>query len=159
MCTLMTALLLFSATIAKPSLPADFPLTDKVREKLASGFYTTVECKVSNTGVITGKASLSNQHALLGYGAMWVIILSDKDGNVLWCSKLDRHTIGVGGISGEKSSKTFKYEFPKTLIDEVENVDIGLSRYEKNPWKTIMEHLEKTKETVRKVQDILKLFN
>jgi len=150
---------LLSATIAKSGLPADFPLADKVREKLASGFYTTVECKVSNTGVITGKASLSNQHALLGYGAMWVVILSDKDGNVLWCSKLDRHTIGVGGISGEKSSKVFKYEFPKALVDEVGNVDIGLSRYEKNPWKTIMAHLEKTKEAAQKVQDILKLFN
>jgi hypothetical protein len=155
----MTLVFLFSATIAKSGLPADFPLADKVREKLASGFYTTVECKVSNTGVITGKASLSNQHALLGYGAMWVVILSDKDGNVLWCSKLDRHTIGVGGISGEKSSKVFKYEFPKALVDEVGNVDIGLSRYEKNPWKTIMAHLEKTKEAAQKVQDILKLFN
>jgi hypothetical protein len=159
MCSLMTLVFLFSATIAKSGLPADFPLADKVREKLASGFYTTVECKVSNTGVITGKASLSNQHALLGYGAMWVVILSDKDGNVLWCSKLDRHTIGVGGISGEKSSKVFKYEFPKALVDEVGNVDIGLSRYEKNPWKTIMAHLEKTKEAAQKVQDILKLFN
>jgi hypothetical protein len=155
----MTLVFLFSATIAKSGLPADFPLADKVREKLASGFYTTVECKVSNTGVITGKASLSNQHALLGYGAMWVVILSDKDGNVLWCSKLDRHTIGVGGISGEKSSKVFKYEFPKALVDEVGNVDIGLSRYEKNPWKTIVAHLEKTKEAAQKVQDILKLFN
>ena len=155
----MTLVFLFSATIAKSGLPADFPLADKVREKLASGFYTTVECKVSNTGVITGKASLSNQHALLGYGAMWVVILSDKDGNVLWCSKLDRHTIGVGGISGEKSSKVFKYEFPKALVDEVGNVDIGLSRYEKNPCKTIMAHLEKTKEAAQKVQDILKLFN
>ena len=159
MCSLMTLVFLFSATIAKSGLPADFPLADKVREKLASGFYTTVECKVSNTGVITGKASLSNQHALLGYGAMWVVILSDKDGNVLWCSKLDRHTIGVGGISGEKSSKVFKYEFPKALVDEVGNVDIGLSRYEKNPWKTIVAHLEKTKEAAQKVQDILKLFN
>jgi hypothetical protein len=72
---------------------------------------------------------------------------------------LDRHTIGVGGISGEKSSKVFKYEFPKALVDEVGNVDIGLSRYEKNPWKTIMAHLEKTKEAAQKVQDILKLFN
>jgi len=132
----------------------------KHREKLASGFYTTVSVKVSNTGVITGTAKLSNQHFLYGYGAMWSILLTDKDDNVIWASKFDHKLVdpaaSVFPSKTATSSKAIELNFPVELIARVDGVDIALVRYEKGREKTLDDFLETCRKTVRKVVDVLK---
>jgi len=143
------------------------PLDVAHTEKLASGFYATVEVRVSPS-LITGKADLRND-SLFGYGAAWSILLLDGNDAVIWTSDPQWKLVNAAVPNlkslltwrkgdAQTASELIKIDFPSELSDNVQGATIAIVRYEKGVEVTLRGFLEKARQEVAASKDVLRLL-
>jgi hypothetical protein len=133
-----------------------FPLIGSTpRTKVEHKFYMTTNITISNTRRIDGVTKAENQRniAISGFVGVVEVLLTDKDGNILYITPQQRVALAGGKRNVEKS---WYVNIPAEVpLDKI----TGYVIYQRNsPPRDILGTLENIQKLTEKIKDIIKVF-
>lgn len=134
-----------------------FPLIGSTpRTKVEHKFYMTTDINISNTGIIYGvtKAENARDIAISGFVGVVEVILTDKDGNILYITGQQRVT--VPGLGKKEVVKSWQANIPADVpLDKI----TGYVIYQRNsPPKDILKTLGGILKAAQAIAGIIKVF-
>ena len=142
---------------------SSLPKTTHRKERVGSGFWIEADIKISSGGAITGNITFESKNALLGFTGGWLMMLSDKDQNVLYMSDLE--TKGVNAAIFGPTESVKKIIVDKSFSDDIDDeekiayVDILMDRFPQSAWDLIKKNIADAADVAKNAGEFLKVFD